>query len=113
MKLAFADAHRTIADPERVSVPTAELLSKEFAARRRALIGKQALLAEPSAHLTGDTGYLCAADATGLMGSLIQSNSDIFGSHFGVPGDGMPLQNRAPHLTLPPTPPNPLTPPNH
>jgi gamma-glutamyltranspeptidase / glutathione hydrolase len=110
MKLAFADAHRTIADPERVSVPTAELLSKEFAARRRALIGKQALLAEPSAHFTGDTVYLCAADATGMMVSLIQSNSDIFGSHVVVPGTGMALQNRASNFTLDATHPNYLEP---
>ena len=51
MKLAFVEAQRYIADPERVSVPTRELLSKEFAARRRALIGEQALLPEPSEKL--------------------------------------------------------------
>lgn len=51
MKLAFVDTQRFIADPERVSVSTNELLSKEFAARRRALIGQQALLPEPSEHL--------------------------------------------------------------
>ena len=102
MKLAFVEAQRYVADPERVSVPTRELLSKEFAARRRALIGEQALLPEPSEKLTSDTVYLCAADADGMMVSLIQSNSDTFGSHVVVPGTGMALQNRAAGFSLDP-----------
>lgn len=103
MKLAFVEAQRYIADPERVSVPTRELLSKEFAARRRALIGNQALLPQPSEKLTSDTVYLCTADADGMMVSLIQSNSDTFGSHVVVPGTGMALQNRASNFSLDPT----------
>jgi gamma-glutamyltranspeptidase/glutathione hydrolase len=103
MKLAFVEAQRYVADPERVNVPTRELLSKEFAARRRALIGERALLPEPSEKLTSDTVYLCAADADGMMVSLIQSNSDTFGSHVVVPGTGMALQNRAGGFSLDPT----------
>jgi gamma-glutamyltranspeptidase/glutathione hydrolase len=103
MKLAFVDAQRYIADPERVSVPTEELLSKEFAARRRALIGEQALMPEPSEKLTNDTVYLCTADADGMMVSLIQSNANTFGSHVVVPGTGMALQNRAAGFSLDPT----------
>jgi len=102
MKLAFVDAQRYVADPELVSIPTRELLSKEFAARRRALIGEQALLPEPSEKLTSDTVYLCAADADGMMVSLIQSNSDTFGSHVVVPGTGVALQNRAAGFSLDP-----------
>jgi gamma-glutamyltranspeptidase / glutathione hydrolase len=103
MKLAFVEAQRYVADPERVSVPTRELLSKEFAARRRALIGEQALLPEPSEKLTSETVYLCAADANGMMVSLIQSNFDAFGSHVVVPGTGVALQNRAAGFSLDPT----------
>lgn len=110
MKLAFVDALRYVADPERVRVPTAELLSKEFAVRRRALIGEQALLPEPSEKLTGDTVYLCAADRDGMMVSLIQSNADNFGSHIVVPGTGMALQNRASAFSLDPAHPNYLEP---
>lgn len=102
MKLAFVEAQRYIADPERVSVPTRELLSKEFAAKRRTLIGEQALLPEPSEKLTSDTVYLCTADGDGMMVSLIQSNSDTFGSHVVVPGTGMALQNRAANFSLDP-----------
>jgi gamma-glutamyltranspeptidase/glutathione hydrolase len=110
MKLAFVEAQRYVADPERVSVPTGALLSKEFAARRRALIGEQALLPEPSEQLTGGTVYLCAADADGMMVSLIQSNFDTFGAHVVVPGTGIALQNRAAGFSLDPSHPNRLEP---
>ena len=102
MKLAFVDAQRYIADPERVKVPTRELLSKEFASRRRALIGQQALLPESSDQFTSDTVYLCAADADGMMVSFIQSTYNSFGSHVVVPGTGMALQNRASAFSLDP-----------
>ena len=110
MKLAFVDAQRYIADPERVAVPTRELLSKEYAARRRALIGEQALLPEPGDPLKGGTVYLCAADADGMMVSLIQSNSSGFGSHVVVPGTGIGLQNRGSGFSLDPAHPNRLEP---
>ncbi|MDQ2716825.1 MAG: gamma-glutamyltransferase family protein [Chloroflexota bacterium] len=102
MKLAFVDAQRYIADPERAPVPTRELLSKEYAARRRALIGEQALLPESGEPLRGGTVYLCAADADGMMVSLIQSNFDSFGSHVVVPGVGIALQNRGSAFSLDP-----------
>jgi gamma-glutamyltranspeptidase/glutathione hydrolase len=110
MKLAFVEAQRYIADPERVSVPTRDLLSRAFAAKRRALIGDQALLPEPSEQLTSDTIYLCTADADGMMVSLIQSNFDTFGSHVVVPGTGIALQNRAASFSLDPSHPNRLEP---
>jgi gamma-glutamyltranspeptidase/glutathione hydrolase len=110
MKLAFVEAQRYIADPERVSVPTRDLLSRAFAAKRRALIGDRALLPEPSEKLASDTVYLCAADAEGMMVSLIQSNFDTFGSHVVVPGTGMALQNRAANFSLDPAHPNCLEP---
>jgi gamma-glutamyltranspeptidase / glutathione hydrolase len=70
---------------------------------RRALIGEQALLPEPSEKLTSQTVYLCTADGDGMMVSLIQSNSDASGSHVVVPGTGMALQNRASNFSLDPT----------
>lgn len=81
MKLASADASRYIADPDRRSVPTQELLSKEYAATRRALIGERALTPEPGSPTGSDTVYLCAADSDGMMVSYIQSSFDGFGSH--------------------------------
>lgn len=110
MKLAFADTHRYIADPEHASVPVAWLLSKEYAAERRALIGERALLPQAGSPPQSDTTYLCVADANGMMISLIQSTYESFGSHIVVPGTGIALQNRGSGFSLDPTHPNHLAP---
>ena len=44
--------------------------------------------------------YLCAADASGMMVSLIQSNYMGFGSGVVVPGTGISLQNRGAGFSL-------------
>jgi gamma-glutamyltranspeptidase/glutathione hydrolase len=100
MKLAFADVHHYIADPQHEHVPVEELLSKAYAAKRRALIGEQALLAEVGDPLGSDTTYLCVADADGMMVSYIQSTFHGFGAHIVVPGTGFPLQNRGNGFSL-------------
>ncbi|MBA3470638.1 MAG: gamma-glutamyltransferase family protein [Herpetosiphonaceae bacterium] len=110
MKLAFADAQRYIADPEHVHVPTAALLSKEYAARRRALIGETAQLREPGQLPAGGTVYLCVADGDGMMVSYIQSNYMGFGSGVVVPETGIALQNRGAGFALDPAHPNVLAP---
>lgn len=100
MKLAFADVHHFVADPEHASVPTEELLSKSYAARRRALIGERSLLPTAGDPSSSDTTYLCTADAGGMMVSLIQSTFHGFGAHIVVPGTGFPLQNRGHGFSL-------------
>lgn len=100
IKLAFADAQRYIADPECADVPTEALLSKEYAARRCSLIGKNALLPTPGEPARGGTVYLCAADGDGMMVSFIQSNYTGFGSGVVVPNTGIALQNRGAGFTL-------------
>src|SRR5690606_25888993 len=62
MKLAFADARRYIADPERVAVPLTGLLEPGYIAARRALIGPAAADPGPGQPPQGGTVYLCAAD---------------------------------------------------
>jgi gamma-glutamyltranspeptidase/glutathione hydrolase len=99
-KLAFADAQRYVADPERAEVPTEALLSRRYAEARRALIGERALDPRAGEPLRGGTVYLCAADGDGMMVSLIQSNYMGFGSGIVVPGTGIALQNRAAGFTL-------------
>ena len=94
MKLAFADAHRYVGDPDFTDVPVAEMLSADYAAARRALIGERALPREPGRLASGGTVYLCAADRDGMMVSLIQSNYHGFGSGIVVPGTGIALHNR-------------------
>lgn len=107
IKLAFADVQRYLGDPERVLVPTAELLSKDYAASRRALIRERAVLAEAGEPARGDTVYLCTADVNGMMVSYIQSTFDAFGSHVVVPGTGIALQNRGSAFSLGARPPQP------
>ncbi|MFI6759267.1 gamma-glutamyltransferase family protein [Micromonospora sp. NPDC050417] len=110
MKLGFADAHAYVADPEKVAVPTEELLSVEYAATRRKLITDRAGTPEPGSPGRGGTVYLCAADSGGMMVSLIQSNYLAFGSHVVLPGFGFGFQNRGTGFSLDPAHPNVVAP---
>lgn len=110
LKLAFADAFRYIADPDHAHIPTAELLSREYARSRRAMIGKQARFYGHGEPVKGGTIYLCTADDTGIMVSYIQSNYAGFGSGIVVPGTGIALHNRGASFGLDPDHPNVLAP---
>ena len=92
MKLAFADAHRYVADPRRADVPVSGMLDAGYLASRRALIGESARDYGPGSPPGGGTVYLCAADRDGMMVSYIQSNYMGFGSGVVVPGAGVALQ---------------------
>lgn len=108
-KLAFEDRAKHYADPDFHRVPIEELLSKEYAARRRAQISERT-----SRRLTtgipgmrdGDTIYLTTADRTGNMVSLIQSNFRGMGTGFVVPGTGFSFHNRGELFSLDPSHPN-------
>jgi gamma-glutamyltranspeptidase/glutathione hydrolase len=113
-KLAFADRARLYADPEFFQTPIAELNSKEYAAKRRALINpdRAALRYDPGipALRTSDTIYLCVADARGMMVSFIQSNYRGMGSGMVPPGLGFTLQDRGEAFDLTPGRPNTYAP---
>ena len=81
-------------DPDFADVPVAQMLSADYAAARRALVGDRALPREPGDLASGGTVYLCTADRDGMMVSLIQSNYHGFGSGIVVPGTGIALHNR-------------------
>ncbi|MCS7198649.1 MAG: gamma-glutamyltransferase, partial [Candidatus Bipolaricaulota bacterium] len=100
LKLAFADGHRYVADPDFAPVPVRELLDKDYAARRRALLGERALDPLPGDPYSAGTVYLCTADSHGMMVSLIQSNYMGFGSGIVVPQTGIALQNRGACFSL-------------
>jgi gamma-glutamyltranspeptidase/glutathione hydrolase len=110
MKLAFADAHRYVADPDHAAVPVEGLLDPAYVAQRRALISDRARDPEPGEPPRGGTVYLCAADADGMMVSYIQSNYQGFGSGVVVPGTGISLQNRGHGFSLHPGHPNLVAP---
>jgi gamma-glutamyltranspeptidase/glutathione hydrolase len=103
VRLGMVDAGRHVADPAMVDVPVAGLLSKEYAAQRRALIRPdQALeLASPGQPEHPGTVYLTVVDARGNAASFINSlYSGTFGSGLVVPGTGICLQNRGAGFSL-------------
>jgi gamma-glutamyltranspeptidase / glutathione hydrolase len=105
-KLAFEDRAKFYADPAFAKIPLRGLLSKDYAAERRALIDPHRAAktydAGNPALRDGDTIYLCTADAEGNMVSLIQSNYRGMGSGISVPGLGFTFQDRGEMFTLEP-----------
>lgn len=117
-KLAYADLARYIGDPRFTPIPVQQLLSKDLAKKRAALIdpnhahcnvlpsgiGKKL---DKGGH---DTTYLSVIDRDGNIVSLIQSNYDAFGTGLVAPGTGFVLQNRGDGFVLEPGKPDSLAP---
>jgi gamma-glutamyltranspeptidase/glutathione hydrolase len=104
-KLAFADRNFFIADPAVVSIPIETLLSKEYAARRKALINpdKAAKQVAPGKTESSDTTYFAIVDKYGNAVSFINSLKTPFGSGLTAGNTGIQLQNRGSGFTLDPT----------
>ena len=94
VKLAFADAERYVADADHMGVRVDQLLDKDYLRARARLIDPRRALPATAGTPVGGTVYLTAADADGMMVSMIQSNYMGFGSGVVVPGTGISLQNR-------------------
>ena len=112
-KLAFADRNRYIADPTFAKVPVAQLLSKDYAARRRALIDPNKALDSPppgEINVGSDTTYLTVVDKDGNAVSFINSLFDAFGSGIVAGDTGIVLQNRGSAFSLSADHPNRLEP---
>jgi gamma-glutamyltranspeptidase/glutathione hydrolase len=103
-KLAFEDRARFYADPGFAKIPLKALLSKDYAATRRALIKPdRAALEYPvdnKAIDQSDTIYMSVADEAGNMVSLIQSNYRGMGSGMTPDGCGFILQDRGELFSL-------------
>ncbi len=95
-KLAYEDRAKFYADPEFNTIPIEQLLSKDYAAQRRALIDPDLAADEyPAGEIeSGNTTYLTVADKDGNMVSLIQSIYAVFASGMVPDGLGFVLQNR-------------------
>jgi gamma-glutamyltranspeptidase/glutathione hydrolase len=110
VRLAFADRLRYVGDPRFVESRVETLVSREFAARRRAAIDpRRAGPAESADHfdLDGDTTSFVVADAAGWAVSFIHSISATGGSGFSA--GGILLNNRiARGFSLEPGHPNEL-----
>lgn len=99
VKLAFADAQAYLADIEHMPLRPERLLDTEYLERRAALIDPARAKPVSAGTPAGGTVYLTAADAAGMMVSMIQSNYMGFGSGVVVPGTGISLQNRGANFT--------------
>jgi gamma-glutamyltranspeptidase/glutathione hydrolase len=126
LKLAFADRDRYIADPRFAkSIPIGDLLSKEYAARRRTLIrmerampgvapagdprkrdavvtGWRPVTASGMPAVQGETSSFSTADRFGNMVSVTHSVNATFGSGMVVEGGGYVLNDRMPYFSLNP-----------
>lgn len=100
IKLAFADAKTYVADPRYMKISVEDMLSEQYAERRRALISDKALLPQAGDPSCGGTIYLCTADPQGNMVSFIQSNYTTFGAGVAIPGTGISFQNRGANFSL-------------
>jgi gamma-glutamyltranspeptidase/glutathione hydrolase len=113
-KLAFADRLGYLGDPDFVKVPMETLLSKEYAAKRRALIDLDRARATTAKagidRMEGDTTYFAIVDRDGNAASFIQSVFSSFGSGVVVEGTGVVLNNRMSAFSLKSDHPNRLDP---
>jgi gamma-glutamyltranspeptidase / glutathione hydrolase len=111
VKVAWSERDRCVADPDRGLADPSVLLSPEHAqwlASRMA--PDEAHRYTPTNPPGGGTVYLCAADADGMMVSLIESNYMGFGSGIMGGRTGIMLQNRGAYFSLDPSHPNALGP---
>jgi gamma-glutamyltranspeptidase/glutathione hydrolase len=134
IKLAYDDRNAYYGDPAFASVPLAGLLSKPYAAGRRALIGAEASLAHrvgdpfpfdpnvkaPAARYTphaqgtrslatpGDTTCVDVVDKDGNLFSVTPSSGWLLGGAFIAGDTGVPLSNRMTVFDLDPLSPNVL-----
>jgi gamma-glutamyltranspeptidase / glutathione hydrolase len=92
LKIAFADRHAATADPAFVKVPVDKILSKAYAAQRRAQIDPRqakAWSAEVAPETSAYTTHLTVADAAGNVVASTQTINSLFGARYIVPGTGM------------------------
>ena len=133
IKLAYADRNAYYGDPDFVKVPLAGLLSKPYAAKRRALITREASLEQrigdpfefdssmkaPAARYTphsqgkkagenGDTTCVDAVDKDGNLFSATPSSGWLLGGAFIAGDTGVPMSNRMQVFDLDPLSPNVL-----
>ena len=116
MRLAFEDTRWYVSDPRHATtpqIPLEELLSEDYANRRRKLIDPDHANPDPkrgAPNASSDTVYLCCVDDDGNACSFINSNYMAFGSGLAPDGLGFTLQNRAQQMCLDPAHPNAVAP---
>ena len=112
-KIAFADRNRYIADPAFAKVPVQELLSRDYAAKRRALINPDKAIDPPAygeVKMGSDTTYFTVVDKDRNAVSFINSLFNSFGSGVVAGETGIMLHNRGSGFVLQADHPNRLAP---
>ncbi|HEY0440223.1 MAG TPA: gamma-glutamyltransferase, partial [Xanthobacteraceae bacterium] len=109
-KRAFRVRDRYVTDYDRLPFPAGRLLQPEFLAAEAAKIDMRRAAPWPPRKGEGDTIWMGAADASGLVVSYIQSLYWEFGSGCVLPRTGVLMQNRGASFSLDPKAVNPLQP---
>jgi oxamate amidohydrolase len=109
-KRAFRVRDRVITDPGRMTDTADRYLSPAFLDTERAKIDPRKAARWPTPYGEGDTIWMGAADASGLVVSFIQSLYWEFGSGCVLPATGILMQNRGASFSLDPKALNVLAP---
>src|SRR5712692_5276995 len=109
-KRAFHVRDRAITDPDRLAQPPERYLDAKFLDAEAAKIDRRKAAKWPAPYGEGDTVWMGAADASGLVVSYIQSLYWEFGSGVVLPRTGVLMQNRGASFSLDPAAANPLAP---
>ncbi|HEU4659145.1 MAG TPA: gamma-glutamyltransferase [Pseudolabrys sp.] len=109
-KRAFRVRDRVICDPDRITDDLSRYLSPAFLDSEVTKIDPNKAARWPQPYGEGDTIWMGAADATGLVVSYIQSLYWEFGSGCVLPATGVLMQNRGASFSLDPKAVNALEP---
>ncbi len=94
--IAFADRAVASGDPDFVKVPVGKLMSKAYAAERRAAIDMARRQVWHAGVVPGeghDTTHLTTADAHGNVVASTQTMNSLFGARYIIPGTGIVPNN--------------------
>ena len=99
-KRAFVWRDRVVTDPDRLQAPPARYLEPQFLDAEVLRIDRRNAAPWPAQPGRGDTVWMGAADASGLVVSYIQSVYWEFGSGCVLPRTGVLMQNRGASFSL-------------
>jgi len=109
-KRAFRVRDSVVTDPDKIALDLNQFLSPAFLDAEAAKIDAKKGARWPAPKGEGDTIWMGAADASGLVVSYIQSLYWEFGSGCVLPGTGILMQNRGSSFSLDPKALNALAP---
>jgi gamma-glutamyltranspeptidase/glutathione hydrolase len=109
-KRAFRVRDRVVTDPDKITVDLKQYLSPAFLDAESAKVDMRKAARWPAPLGEGDTIWMGAADASGLVVSYIQSLYWEFGSGCVLPATGIVMQNRGASFSLDPKALNALVP---